>query len=269
MVYCVKKPFLKCGGHMNSLTLVGTICYYPNNSDFYFFGSNTFDVDVFSDSSGKPESISNRNMVFKIICTLCGIEEGSTQGNQLRAACDDHSGIFINTTKKIDGGNTRLGIIKFVNNIRYCLRLDTSKLFGKPTLQYIKFSQDHYDAKTYQPIVYDDDDVSGSEEAEHIDAWDDKPVFKMIDICKLDKEPDKIPEKPDNKLLEDGDNVVLIDELKSLKDGSSIEKFGTRGLLKKHTEIFKDASKLQKVEVKLPPTEYRQCLIDNRPKKPS
>jgi hypothetical protein len=249
MVYCVKKSFLECPGRMNKSTLVGTICYYPNNSDFYFFGSNTFDVDVSKDGSSTSESISNRNMVFKIICKLCGIEEGRKQGIKLRAACDDPEGIFIKTTTSFNWGRERFGIIYYVKNIRYCLRLNTIR-FLSPSLEFIKYSRDVYDGKWKQ---------KGKASALPSEG---NPEFSSIDICKLDKKPNTLSNVEPQKLLDDGDNVVLLDEFKSADI-----KYGTRGYLtnKKAEEIFTNASILSTSYVPEVSKEYKQCLTAPNP----
>ena len=246
MVYCVKTPFLECPGRMNRSTLVGTICYYPNNSDFYFFGSDTFDVDVSKDRSSTSESISNRNMVFKIICTLCGIEEGRKQGIKLRAACDDPEGIFIKTTTSFDWGRERSGIIYYVKNIRYCLRLNTIR-FLSPSLEFITYSRDVYDGHT------------GASKKDYVGPSQGEPKFSKIDICNLDKKPDTLSNNKPHTLLDDGDNVVLLDEVPPDKNFTN---FGTRGYLtnKKAEEIFTNASFLSTSYVPEASNAYKQCL---------
>ena len=250
MVYCVKTPFLKCPGHMNRSTLVGTICYYPNNSDFYFFGSNTFDVKVAENGSSTTESISNRNMVFKIICKLCGIEEGSKQGKALRAACDNYEGIFIDKSKETTWGRERFGIIRYADkNIRYCLRLNTITVMtmASRSLEFIKYSRDSYDGHT------------GESKKDYVGPSEGTPKFSSIDICNLDKKPDKLPDGKLQTLLYDGDNVVLLHEVPSDKNFKNL---GTRGYLtdERAEKIFTNASFLSKYYVPEASKEYTKCL---------
>ena len=253
---------------MNRSNLVGTICYYPNNSDFYFFGFDTFDVKVptptFANKTPEVKKIEkgqsdNRDMVFKIICNLCGITSNSTEGTQLQGACENFNGIFINNQKSVDYHGKSVGILygitNYVKNIRYCLRLDTSRiLLAKPNLQFIKFSR-KTSALSKNGSNYDDDDsmVSRLPTGSVVEGDD----FDNIDICKLVSEPKKLPVDKTQTLLDDGVNVVLLDELTILQPGGDIKNFGTRG--KKIRDILINASKLQTV-IPEASKEYKQCL---------
>jgi hypothetical protein len=88
------------------------------------------------------------------------------------------------------------------------------------------------------------------------------PEFSSIDICKLDKKPNTLSDKNLQTLLDDGDNVVLLDELTSLTD---IKMFGTRGIMKKSEEIFTNASYLSNVYVPKASKEYTKCLTSPNP----
>ena len=258
---------------MNKSTLVGTICYYPNNSDFYFFGFDTFVVKVptptYANKSQEDKNIEegprrNRDMVFEIICKLCGITEDSEQGLKLHTECENFYGIFIDTQKP---GNNRsgksfgilYGTTNYVKNIRYCLRLDTSRLPGsKPSLQFIKFSRKTVAlSKTGSEYSLNlNRGVSELPTGSKMEGED----FEDIDICKLDSEPTKLSDDTLQTLLEHVDNVVLLHELTSLQFSGDIKNFGTRG--KKTPEILINASKLRN-EVQEASDAYKECLTKN------
>jgi hypothetical protein len=274
MVYYVNKSSLECPGHMNRSTLVGTICYYPNNSDFYFFGFDTFEVkhNELKSKGNQHESYAeiikryerNREMVFDIICKICGITEESGQGKELRKKIDDKDGIFRDERKSKQYtsnqyGSENHGTRYYVNNILYCLRLNTIPLL-KPTLSFITY-QNEIISEGGKTSKSDRDPERSVARVSHPTTQGGK--FTDTDICKLDKKPDKLSDDTPQILLEDGDNVVLLDELKSLKDGD-IKSFGTRGLMKKNEEIFTNASKLQE-EAPPPSEEYTQCSTASIP----
>ena len=268
MVYCVKKSLLGCPDNMNRSTLVGTICYYPNNSDFYFFGFNTFEVkhNELKNKGNKNESYAeiierykrNRMMVFDIICKICGITKESDQGIELRKKIDDKDGIFRDerNSKQYTStqfGSENYGTRYYVNNILYCLRLNT---ILSPTLSFFTYRNEIISegGKTSKREKHPDTTVA------HVSPPTTQGgKFGDTDICKLEKEPDKLSDDTRQTLLEDGDNVVLLVQLESLKNGD-IKSFGTRGLMKKNEEIFTNASKLQ-TEVPEASETYKECVI--------
>jgi len=81
--------------------------------------------------------------------------------------------------------------------------------------------------------------------------WSEKP------ICEIGSTPELL--NSEERILDDGDNVVLLDELTSLPSGD-IKNFGTRG--KKTPEILINASILQN-EAPPPSEEYTQCLTSS------
>lgn len=199
----------------------------------------------------------NRDMVFKIICKLCGITEDSEQGLKLHTECENFNGIFINNQKpgydRGVGFGVRYGTTNYVNNIRYCLRLDTSRiLLAKPTLQFIKYSIKISATSKSGSIV-------GLTTASKLPTGIKKEGedYDDIDICKLDSEPTKLSDDKLQTLLEHDDNVVLLHELTSLSPGRDIKNFGTRG--KNTLEILINASKLQ-TEVPEASDAYKECV---------
>jgi hypothetical protein len=83
--------------------------------------------------------------------------------------------------------------------------------------------------------------------------WSEKP------ICEIGSRPDLL--NSEERILDDGDNVVLLNELTSLKSGD-IKIFGTRG--KNIRDILINASKSQN-EAPPPSEEYTQCLTASIP----
>jgi len=228
MVYCVKTPFLECPGRMNRSTLVGTICYYPNNSEFYFCGYDTFPVKHIPRD---PEANkSNRMMVFKIICNLCSITERTTEYEELLKQIEDIDGIFID---KFSLEDTRYGPSEFGKlidsglidsltagkkivhpylydkHVKYCIKL-TSRILQKMTLKWIKY------------IV---EVVSNPKHTVDIPITLSERKTKEIDICTLSTKPQTLADiskqvqvpvvnnKPSITLFQDDKNAVLLDGL--------------------------------------------------------
>ena len=240
MVYCVKKTSLECPDRMNSSTLVGTICYYPKNGEFYFCGYDTFPVkhltiNRLTNHTEREEEIEinkrNRMMVFKIICKLCGITEKSNEYTKLLAQIEDINGIFIDMAiftdvekkqkirygpdefgKLIDFGKDKELVIPYRSDkhVRYCIKLSSSFMSGM-TLKWIKYIVEF---------------VPNPKNTVDISITDSKRKTEEIKICTLEKTPTAlaldilesapvpvVDNKPTITLFDDGENAVLINAL--------------------------------------------------------
>ncbi len=70
----------------NSYTLLGTLCYYPEDGDFYFCVYDSAILIQYPQPQPQPqqpERINPYPSIFNAICKLCGIEPTSSEGKKL------------------------------------------------------------------------------------------------------------------------------------------------------------------------------------------
>jgi hypothetical protein len=296
MVYCVKKTSLECPDRMNISNLVGTICYYPKNGEFYFCGYDTFPVK--HNPKDSQANKSNRMMVFKIICNLCSITEGTTEYDELLKQIEDIDGIFIDKFsldgtrygpsefgKLIDSGliDALTGGEKIVHpylydkHVKYCIKL-TSGIFNQMTLKWIKY------------IV---EVVSNPKHTVDIPITLSDRTTKEIKICTLSTKPQTLADiskqvqvpvvnnKPSITLFQDDENAVLLNGLtdEELKvahtyarkpnkekhySGEVFSHFGMIGWGVSDDDVLNKASTLYS-SYSTPSEEYTQCSTASIP----
>lgn len=295
MVYCVKKTSLECPDRMNRSTLVGTICYYPKNGEFYFCGYDTFPVkhltiNLLSNHTKEDIEINKRNrmMVFKIICKLCGITENSNEYTKLLAQIEDINGIFIDMAiftdakkqqkirygphefgKLIDFGKVGELVIPYLFDkyVRYCIKLSSRVLMSKMTLKWIKYIVE---------VVYN------PKNRVDIHITDSKRKTEEIEICTLEKKPTTLDilESTPVPLFDDGENAVLInalteEELKNAKlyadkadkfgyPGEVFSHFGMIGTFVSDDDVLNKAATLYR-SIPEASKEYTKCLEALKP----
>jgi hypothetical protein len=111
-------------------SLVGSLCYYPGNGDFYFCGYKHF----------KPESGSRNGIVRKIICKLCGIQEDSDCGAKFLSRFSSMPGGILEYVERPHPNNhidsEIIGIKS--ENVECCIRLNNPKLSSSLELSFFK-----------------------------------------------------------------------------------------------------------------------------------
>jgi hypothetical protein len=308
MVYCVKKPSLECPDRMNRSNLVGTICYYPKNGEFYFCGYDTFPVKHIASHANslaikhdeKEVELNKRNrmMVFKIICKLCGITEGSNEYKMLLEQIEDKDGIFIDIAifadkekkQKIKYGPDEFGKLidialtksktvmplRYDKHVRYCIKL-SSGFTKQMTLNWIKYIVE---------VVYN------PEASIYIPVTNSKRKTNEIKICTFEGKPDALgilestPEivvnnKPSITLFEDGENAVLLNALteeevteaktynmKAIKEysysGEVFSHFGMIGMFVSDDDVLNKAATLYR-SIPVASDAYKTCLTPPPP----
>ena len=191
-----------------SRTLVGTLCYYPGNSDFYFCGYNEF---------SPISTITKYDIVHKIICQLCGIAEDSPAGVALKTRLNGTEGGILEFDEKKTDNYTTKRIGKQPNDlVDYCIRLNNPRFMPKLELSFL---QRHREI-TRIPKTKSDGEIKTDIHNNVIYDVYDKTTADNVPICKIDSKPPILDSADFFKLLDIGNASVFLDEYTPYVDGA-------------------------------------------------
>ena len=196
--------------------LVGTLCYYPGNSDFYFCGYDKFLL---------KSTTTKNDIVHKIICQLCGIAEDSPAGVLLKAKLHgEKGGILEYGEQKTDDYTTDTFGKQPGDSVEYCIRLNNPRLTSKLKLSFLqphhKISQ-AAKRKSDGEFKYDD---HGNRIYE---VYSDKTTVENVPICEIDSKPSTLDGSDFFKLLDVGTASVFLDDYTNVRGSDNL---GSRSL---------------------------------------